>query len=158
MTPFRYVALAMMLSLGGCQCIQSMPSGSSIDLGDARKVGDTFMDDMIADRIAQGLTHMESAFVDLTSVGEAERALRGLFDYCGRPVDREYKGTQVGFKLYPDGTRKPMRKLFYAATTTTERKGVCFFGVEIVPEGRELKVTTFGPLKLQSGTLPDWLK
>jgi hypothetical protein len=89
---------------------------------------------------------------------EAEKAMRGLFNYCGRPVDKEYKGTQVGFKFYPNGTKKPMRKLFYAATTTTEPKGVCFFGVEIVPEDNGLKVTTFGPLKLQSGTLPEPLK
>jgi hypothetical protein len=121
-------------------------------------VGDAFMDDLIADRIAQGLTRMESAFANLMSAAEAERSMRGLFEYCGRPVDKEYKGTQIGFKLYPNGTKKPMRKLFYAATTTTERKGECFFGVEIVPEGNELKVTTFGPLKLQSGTLPDPLK
>ena len=30
--------------------------------------------------------------------------------------------------------------------------------VEIVPEGEALKVTSFGPMKLQSGSLPDWLK
>ncbi|MDQ3211687.1 MAG: hypothetical protein M3Q85_03355 [Acidobacteriota bacterium] len=46
----------------------------------------------------------------------------------------EYKGTQVGFKSYPNGAEKPMRKLFYAAATTTEAKGVCFFAVEIVPD------------------------
>jgi hypothetical protein len=116
------------------------------------------MDDMIADQVAQGLTHMESGFAELMPAGEAENGIRGLFAYCGRPVDKEYKGTQVGFKFYQNGDKKPMRKLFYAATTTTERKGECFFGVEIVPEGRDLKVTTFGPLKLQSGTLPEWLK
>jgi hypothetical protein len=148
----------MVLLIGGCQWFQPMPSGSSIDLGDARKVGDAFMDDMIADQIAQGLRRMESGFAELVSAGEAERRMRGLFDYCGRPVDKEYKGTQIGFKLYPNGAKKPMRKLFYAATTTTEPKGECFFGVEIVADGRELRVTTFGPLKLQSGTLPEWLQ
>ena len=70
----------------------------------------------------------------------------------------EYKASQVGFKFYPNGAKKPMRKLFYAATTTIEPKGVCFFSVDIVPEGKELKVTTFGPLKLQFGSLPDWLR
>jgi hypothetical protein len=158
MSPRRCAALAVILLLGGCQWVQTMESGSSIDLGDARKVGDAFMDDMIADQVAQGLTRMESAFAELMPGAEAEKGIRGLFDYCGRPVDKEYKGTQVGFKFYPNGDKKPMRKLFYAATTTTERKGECFFGVEIVPDGRELKVTTFGPLKLQSGTLPEWLK
>ena len=69
-----------------------------------------------------------------------------------------YKASQVGFKWYPDGNKKAMRKLFYAATTTKEPKGVCFFSVEIVPEAEALKVTSFGPMKLQSGSLPDWLK
>jgi len=147
-----------MIIFGGCQWFQSMPSGSAIDLADARTVGDAFMEDLIAERIAQGLARMESGFAELSSATEAEKSIRGLFDYCGRPVDKEYKGTQVGFKVYPNGTKKPMRKLFYAATTTTAHKGECFFGVEIVPEGRGLNVTTFGPLKLQSGTLPDWLK
>jgi hypothetical protein len=154
----RWAAFSVILMLGGCQWSQAMQSGSSIDLSDARKVGDAFMDDMIADQVGQGLKRMESAFATLMPAAEAEKAMRGLFNYCGRPVDKEYKGTQVGFKFYPNGTKKPMRKLFYAATTTTEPKGVCFFGVEIVPEDNGLKVTTFGPLKLQSGTLPEPLK
>ena len=154
----RCAAIAVLFMVGACQWFQPMQGGSSIDPGEARKVGDAFMDDMIADQVGRALTRMESGFADVMPAGEAEKAMRGLFDYCGRPVDKEYKSTQVGFKFYPNGTKKPMRKLFYAATTTTEPKGVCFFGVEIVPENDELKVTMFGPLKLQSGTLLESLK
>jgi hypothetical protein len=156
-----WAAVAVILILVGCQWFQPMRDGSEIDLGAAKRLGDAFMGDMIADQVAQGLTRMESGLAASMAPGEAERRMRQLFDYCGRPVDMEYKATQVGFKWYPNGTKKAMRKLFYAATTTTtttEPKGVCFFGVEIVPEGEALKVTSFGPMKLQSGSLPDWLK
>ncbi len=153
-----WAAGAVTLMLVGCQWFRPTRDGSAIDLGAARSLGDAFMGDMIADQVAQGLMRMESGFAASMAPGEAERRIRQLFDYCGRPVDIEYKATQVGFKWYPNGTKKAMRKLFYAATTTTEPKGVCFFGVEIVPEGEALKVTSFGPMKLQWGSLPDWLK
>jgi hypothetical protein len=154
----QFCAVVVSAILLGCQWFQPMRDGSAISLGDATMVGDAFMSDLIADQVAQALALTESGFVESMPPGEAEQALRKLFDYCGRPVDMEYKGTTVGFKFYPNGTKKPMRQLFYAATTTTEPKGVCFSGVELVPDANELKVTTFGPLKLQSGTLPEWLR
>ena len=130
-------SLAISVVLLGCEWFTPTRDGSAIDLGEAKKLGDAFMGDIIADRVAQGLTQMESGFVDSMPAGQAEQAIRRLFDYCGRPLDMEYKASQVGFKFYPNGTKKPMRKLFYAATTTSERKGVCFFSLEIVPEGKE---------------------
>ena len=84
--------------------------------------------------------------------------VRKLFDYRGRPLDSEFKHDEIGFKLYATGQQKPRRKFYYAADTTLYRKGVCFFGVEVVPDQNELKVTTFGPLMLQSGQLPDYLR
>jgi hypothetical protein len=151
-------AAIVSLMLCGGQWFQPIRDGSVIDLGAARSLGDAFMRDMIADQVEQGLTRMESGFASSMPRGEAERRIRQLFDYCGRPLDMEYKATQVGFKWYPNGSKKVMRKLFYASATTTEPKGVCFFSVEIVPEGEVLKVTSFGPLKLQSGSLPELLK
>jgi hypothetical protein len=45
-----------------------------------------------------------------------------------------------------------------SVTCTGEDRVVCAFAVDIVPNGKDLKVTVFGPLRLQHGTLPDWLK
>ena len=84
--------------------------------------------------------------------------MRSLFDYCGRPLDSEFKHDEIGFKVYTDGRRKPMRKFYYAATTTLHRKGECFFAVAVVPDQGSFRVTTFGPLTLQWGQLPEWLK
>ena len=69
----------------------------------------------------------------------------------------EFKHDEIGFKVYPDGRQKPMRKFYYAANTTQHRKGVFFFAIEVVPAQSGLSVKSFGPLMLQSGQLPDWL-
>ena len=42
---------------------------------------------------------------------KAEKALRSLLDF-------ELSGEQFGFKVYPNGIRKPMRRFLYSATTT----------------------------------------
>jgi hypothetical protein len=91
-----WVATAVSFMLVGCQWFQPMRDGSAIDLGAARSVGDAFMGDMIADQVAQSLTRMESGFAASMAPGQAERRMRQLFDYCGRPVDMEYKASQVG--------------------------------------------------------------
>jgi hypothetical protein len=154
----KYLQLACVLVslvLGGCS---SVPNGSSIDRAAAQKVADSFMADLVADRVDGALDKMESEFVHQTGRAQAEAGVRNLFSYCGRPLDREFKHDEIGFKVYPDGRRKPMRKFYYAATTTQHPKGECFFSVEVVPDEGSFRVTSFGPLALQSGQLPDWLK
>jgi hypothetical protein len=130
------------------------------DSADWRKVADLFMADLVANRIDKAVERFEPEFI--SSVGgkpKAKGTVEQLFAYCGRPLDSEFKHEEQGFKQYLSGGRKEMRKFYYAATTNQYAKGVCFFAVEVVPadEGGH-RVTTFGPLKLQSGQLPDWLK
>lgn len=151
----QLVCVSASLVLGGCS---SVPNGSSIDHAAAQKVADSFMADLVADRADSALDKMEPEFVRQTGRAPAEAAMRNLFTYCGRPLDSEIKHDEVGFKAYPDGRRKPMRKFYYAATTTQHPKGECFFSVEVVPDEGSFRVTSFGPLTLQAGQLPDWLK
>ena len=138
------------LAFSGC--------GRAIDREAAQKVSDSFMSDMVADRVGGALNRMEPEFVQTIGRTEAEAGLRKLFEYCGRPLDWEFKHYEQGFKIYLDGRRKPMLKFYYAANTTQHPKGVCFFSVEVVPDKAGLKVTAFGPLKLQRGQLPEWLR
>ena len=147
----------VVLVLDGCGVLLS-PDGSVIDRAAAQKASDAFMSDMVADRVGDALNKMEPEFVQTIWREQAEAGIRKLFDYCGRPLDKELKHDEVGFKVYLDGRRKPMRKFLYAATTTQHPKGVCFFSVEVVPDQSGLKVTTFGPLKLLSGQLPEWAR
>src|SRR5215469_6799276 len=143
-------ALSCLLALTACK------SGRSIDRTAAKQVSDAFMNYLASDRVSEAVGEMEG--VQASDRAQFEVEVRKLFDYCGRPLDSEFKHDEIGFKLYASGQQKPMRKFYYAADTTRYRKGVCFFGVEVVPDQNELKVTTFGPLMLQSGQLPDYLR
>jgi hypothetical protein len=146
------VILISLLVLAGCK------SGSSIDRTAAQKVSDSFMGYLVSDRVSDAVGEMEPELFQIARREEVEGQLRKLFDYCGRPLDSEFKHDEIGFKVYPSGRQKPMRKFYYAANTTKYKKGVCFFAVEVGPNQSNLKVTTFGPLMLQSGQLPDWLR
>ena len=153
-----WVALVVVCGvLSGCVSAQQQ---KKTDSGDWKKVADLFMADLVANRIDKALERFEPEFVN--SVGgkqKAKAAVEQLFGYCGRPLDSEFKHEEQGFKQYLTGRRKDMRKFYYAAATNQYAKGVCFFAVEVVPaDGGGFGVTTFGPLKLQSGQLPNWLK
>jgi hypothetical protein len=144
--------LVPLLVLVGCK------SGSSIDRAAAQRVSDSFMTYLASDRVKDAVSEMEPEIFQIAGREQAEIQVRKLFDYCGRPLDSEFKHDEIGFKVYPDGRQKPMRKFYYASNTTKYRKGVCFFAIEVVPSESDLRVTTFGPLMLQSGQLPDWLR
>jgi len=142
-----------LLALSACK------SGSTIDRAAAQKVSDSFISDLVADRVKDAVNKMEPEFVQTAGQNLPEAAIRKLFDYCGRPLDTEFKHDEIGFKVYANGHQKPMRKFYYAASTTQyPKKGECFFAVEVVPAEGGFKVTTFGPLRLQSGQLPEWLR
>jgi hypothetical protein len=137
--------LFSVVALSGCK------SGSSIDRAAAQKVSDSFMAYLISDRVSDAVGEMEPEIFQSAGRDQVEGQVRKLFDYCGRPLDSEFKHDEIGFKVYPSGLQKPMRKFYYAANTTQHRKGVCFFAIEVVPAQNGLTVTSFGPLMLQSG-------
>ncbi len=139
-------------SLSGCK------SRSSIDRAAAQNVSDSFMANLVEDRVHDAVGEMEPEMFQSATHEQVEAQIRKLFDYCGRPLDSEFKHDEVGFKVYASGHTNPTRKFYYAARTTQYPKGVCFFSVEVVPVKNGLGVTTFGPLKLQSGELPEWLR
>ena len=118
------------------------------------------MADLVANRVNKAVMLFEPDFVDQSGGKQkAEAGVEQLFTYCGRPLNAEFKHEEQGFKMYASGHRKAMRKFYYAAATDQYSKGVCFFAVEVVPaDDSGWRVTTFGPLRLQAGQLPDWLK
>lgn len=113
---------------------------------------------LASNRVSDAVGEMEAAPLQGSEREQFEARIRKLFDYCGRPVDFEFKHDEVGFRAYLTGQQKPMRKFYYAANTTQYRKGFCFFAVEVVPDGKEMRVASFGPMKLLSGQLPDYLR
>ena len=116
------------------------------------------MTDLVDDRVDLALDKMEPEFVNMLGRKEAEAAVRKLFEYCGRPLDQEFKHDEIGVKVDLNYGKRPIRKFYYAATTSMHPKGVCFFGIEIVPSKDRLRVGMYGPLTLKSGQLPSWLQ
>jgi hypothetical protein len=114
------VVLMSLLVLAGCK------SGSSIDRTAAQRVSDSFMGYLASDRVSDAVGEMEPEIFQSAGRELVEGQVRKLFDYCGRPLDSEFKHDEIGFKVYTDGRQKPMRKFYYAANTTKYKKGVCF--------------------------------
>ena len=149
------VSIIAVLTFGGCRWV---PSGSSMDRAEAQEVSDSFMSNLVADRVDVALDKMEPDFVQATRGAKAEATLRDLFDYCGRPLESEIRHDEIGFFAYADGRKKPMRAFYYSGKTTQHEKGVCFFAVRVVPSENGMKVVNFGPLKLIKGELPEWAR
>jgi hypothetical protein len=151
------VAFMTVAIFSGCS---KMTNGSSVDRATSQKLSDSYMSDLVADRVDLALDKMEPEFIEAAGgKTKAEAALRSLFDYCGRPLNSEMKHDETGFYSYADGRKPaPMRAFFYSGKTTQYEKGVCFFAVRVVPEESGMKVVNFGPLKLISGQLPDWAR
>jgi hypothetical protein len=148
-------ALLLLAAMGMIGCASQSADVSTLKPEGARTTADAFMADLVADRVGDALQLMDTDFAQTSG---AEAQLRRLFEYCGRPLEFEFKHQEEGFKVFMNGTRKPMRKFYYAGKTTQYPKGECFFGVDVVADSNRMVVTTFGPLKLMQGQLPEWLK
>jgi hypothetical protein len=149
--------IAIVCVLSGCHLL---PNGSSMDRAQAQKVSDSYMSDLVADRVDLALDKMEPQFVQAAGgKAKAEAGLRNLFNYCGRPLENELRHEETGFFVYGDGRRAPMRAFFYSGKTDQHPKGVCFFAVRVAPgDNNRMRVVNFGPLKLLTGQLPDWAR
>lgn len=140
--------ILLVITLSGCG---HKNNSAPIDPGAAQKLSDSFMADLIAHRTDAALDKMEPEFTRMVSRSDFAPQLEKLFQYCGWPLDSELKDVGTGEKIYPDGHRNPIRKFTYAAATNQYSKGQCYFSVDVVPSGKSLKVTTFGPLKVILG-------
>jgi len=126
----------------------SLACQSKLDRAGAKALGDSFMADLVANKLDDALSKMEPEFVP--AAGGYEKALAAIqkvFDYCGRPLDSAYWRDEVGFYAYLDGRRKPMRKFYYTTPTTQHPEGGCYFTVMVVPgdkSGYRVVATTAG--------------
>lgn len=155
-----HLMLILLTTVATCAAVAQQRKADKSDSSAAWKAeADSFMADLVANRIEAAVRKMEPEFTKALGETKAKAAVEQLFTYCGRPLDIEFKHEERGFKQYFTGRRKEMRKFYYASTTNQYKKGVCFFAVEVVPgNAGGYAITTFGPLMLQSGQLPDWLK
>jgi hypothetical protein len=147
-----FIATVCMFS--GCHV-----GGPSINRVEAQKMSDSYMSDLMADRVDLALDKMEIQFIQAAGgKANAEAGLRNLFNYCGRPLESELRHEDSGSYLYTDGRTAPVLGFYYSGKTTQHPKGVCFFAVRVVPGEAGVRVVSFGPLKLLSGELPEWAR
>jgi hypothetical protein len=143
-TTNKLLCLLLLVVTAGC-------SHTKIDTAAARKLSDDFMADLIAHRTDAALDKMEPEFIGTINRSDFAPQLEKLSQYCGWPLDSQFKDVQAGYKIYRDGHKNPTRKFIYATTTNQAPKGQCFFSVEVAPSAGSVKVTGFGPLKVTSG-------
>ena len=134
----------MIAALVGC-------GRKTIDPGVARKLSDEFMSDWIVHRANAAFDKMEPELNKTVSRSDFAAQLGKLSQYCGWPQDSEVKDVMSGFKIYDDGHRNPTLKFIYAANTNQFAKRQCYFSAEVAPSGQNVRVTSFGPLKVNSG-------
>lgn len=79
---------------------------------------------LASDRVSDALGEMEG--VETAQRTQVEARVRKLFDYCGRPLNSEFKHDEIGVRMYATDRQKPMRKFYYAADTTRYRKACAF--------------------------------
>jgi hypothetical protein len=150
------VFVLLVFVVAGCGLILN---GSSMDRAKAQSISDSYMSNLVADRVDLALDKMGPQFLEAAGgKTKAEAGLRNLFDYCGRPLESELRHEETGIFTYTDGRTVPMRAFFYSGKTTQHPKGVCFFAVRVVPAPDGMKVVNFGPLKLIAGKLPEWAR
>jgi len=129
-----------------------------LDPKEAVKLGDGYMLNLVNGEFGLASAKMEASLQREEGVQAMEAGIRRVLHECGAPIDYELRHQEVGWKVYPDGTRKPTRKLFYAAATTKYARGHCAFSVEVTPDEGHLAVTSLAPLRPLMGKMPDWAK
>src|SRR5207245_4250857 len=73
-----FVIMLAVILTSGC-VVGPVPSGESINLKEARKVSDSFMTDLVNDRVDLALDIMEPEFVKAMGRPEAEAGIRKRF-------------------------------------------------------------------------------
>ena len=130
---------------------------ASVDARRAREVSDKVAEAILDDRTKDLYQLLEKAFRDAVSEHDFQPMLAQMYSAYGKPLEVEFKNEEVGFKVYANLARKPMRKFWYALRTSTQPKGTYFLITEIVPDGESLRCSTFSIVSFSDG-IPDSLK
>ena len=154
--PRLVVGLLALALLGPrVQALQLLPK--TLDAKGAREVADQVVANVIARDTDNLFKRMEAVFQQSTKPAALRPTLEAIFAYGGRPLEAQFKAADEGSKTYLDGTRKPMIKVWYAVSTTKNKKGTYFLFVEVVPDGTRLACTTFSIVAFTNG-VPEYLR
>jgi len=131
--------------------------GLAIDREKALEFSDKFVEDVIAEKNQEIYSKMTELFRKTYSIDEIPKTFEKMNSYFGKLVETKYKSEEIGYWMFPDGTKKPMRKFFYSTKTDKAEMGKYFLQVSVIAEGEKLTCASFTMLMFPEG-LPDHLK
>jgi hypothetical protein len=115
-----------------------------IEFEQAKSLADSFMSDLVANRLEDASRKM---FVDMGHDKTAE-AIDSAFRICGHPTDGKFDHTQLGEFTTENGSKTPMRKLYYFTPTTENPEGRCSFFFEVIADRNgKYKIASLGVSK-----------
>ena len=120
----------------------------------ARALADSVVNEVLHQRHEQLHGRMERAYRQSVSAEQFAKTLEPMYTYGGKPLSAKFKDHELGIRLYEDGTRKPMRKFWYALATTKAKPGTYLLFVEIVAEGETLVCASFSIVAFANGPPP----
>ena len=139
------------------QFISTNSQEPSLDGEAARTLANSLADNLVHDHRSEIRASLENAFREAIDEKEFNALLDRMIDAYGKPLDFELKRSEQGTKQYVGSQTKPMRKFWYAASTSKYKKGSHFLIVEIVSDGNRLAVSSFAIVNF-SAEIPSDLK
>lgn len=129
----------------------------SIDRETARELSDGFESALVKNDRKYVYSKLERTYRDAVSERQFNSTLDQIDSAYGKVLAFEFKQDEVGTKEYETGETKPMRKFWYAITTTKFQKGSHFSIIEVVEDGTSLAVSSFSVVSFPAG-VPSNLK
>lgn len=152
----RLIVALLGLALLGPK-LQAQLLSKMLDVKGARQVAGQVVASVIARDTDNLFKRMETVFQQSTQPAKMRPTLEAIYEYGGRPLEAQFKAADEGSKIYLDGTRKPMIKVWYAVSTTKAKRGTYFVFVEVVADGARLACTTFSMVAFTNG-VPEHLR
>lgn len=131
--------------------------GLAIDREKAFEFSNKMVEDIIAERNQEIYSKMSEVSRKTYSPDEIPKTFEKLNSHFGKLIETKYKTEEIGYWMFPDGTKKPMRKFFYSAKTDKAEMGKYFLQVSVIVENENLTCASFSMLEFTQG-LPENLK
>lgn len=125
--------------------------GLAIDREKAFDFSSNLVEDIKAEKNEIIYSKMNELSHKTFSVDEIEKAFEKINEHFGKLIETKYKAEEVGYWLYPDGTKKPMRKFFYSAKTEKAEMGKYFLQIAVIAENENLKCANFSMVEFPDG-------
>lgn len=117
--------------------------GLAIDREKGFEFSSEIVEDIIAERDEDIYSKMNELSRKTYSVDEISKTFEKINSQFGKLIETKYKTEEVGYWLFPDGTKKPMRKFFYSVKTDKTEMGKYLLQIIVIAEDENLKCAGF---------------